>query len=120
MNPLGTGNIAADYIVTAVLWLAAVLQIAVLRDRSLPETRQSEAYRWLIFAGLLGLAVRFTFVLIDTGDLLVPVYSLIPVGLLALGAIGLGLEKFRRVPHTRRRDDLVTSDWPDISFPGGT
>jgi hypothetical protein len=118
MNMPGLGNIAADYAVTALLWLAAVLQIAVLRDRGLPETRQAEAYRWLVAAAMLGLAGRFTFVLLDTGDLLVPVYSLIPLALLALGTIGLGLEKFRRVPHTRRAEDIVTSDWPEISAPG--
>lgn len=114
MNMPGIGNLAADYLLTILLWLAAVLQIAVLRDRSLPETRQGEAYRWLVAVGILGLAGRFTFVLIDTGDLLVPVYSLVPIALLALGTIGLALEKFRPARHNRRAQDLITRDWPPI------
>lgn len=111
----GAGGVALDIAVTLLLWVAAVLQFAVLRDQSLPESRTADAARWLVASGIAGLAMRFTFVLIDTGDILVPPYSLIPVALVALGTIALALDRLRRPRFARRAgDDIDPSQWPII------
>lgn len=116
----GAGGAAFDWAVTVLLWLAALLQLAVLRDHSLPESRLADASRWVLQVALVGLAGRFTVVLVDVGDLLVPAYSLAPVGLLALALIGLTLDRLRR-PHFARRatdaqrpTDVPPSQWPRI------
>ena len=114
----GTGGVALDVLVTVLLWLAALLQTAVLRDRSIRETRQADASRWLVATGIAGLAVRFTFLLVERGDLAVAPYGLLPVALVAVGSIGLGLEQLRRPRGHRRAEDLPPHEWPRVRGAG--
>lgn len=102
----GNGYVVFDYLVTALLWLASVMQAAVIRDRSIEETRFVDSCRWLIAAGVAGIAARFTFVLLDTGDIRLPPFSLVSLGLLCIGLIGAPLEKLTRPPQRRRSTDL--------------
>jgi hypothetical protein len=120
----GAGGVIFDVMVTGLLWLAALLQLAVVRDETLPESRTADAARWIVAVGLCGMALRFTFVLIDTGDILVPPYSLLPVALIALGMIALAMDRLRRPRFKRRAEDHVLpgdihpSQWPTISGAG--
>ena len=102
----GNGYVLFDYLIMALLWLAAVMQAAVIRDRSIAETRFVDSCRWLIVAGLAGIAARFTFVLIDTGDIRLPPFSLVSLGLLCVGLIGAPLEKLTSPPQRRRSTDF--------------
>lgn len=92
----GIGYAVFDYIVTALLWLAVVMQAAVIRDRSICETPFGDSCRWLIVAGVAGIAGRFTFVLVDVGDIKLPPFSLISLALLCVGLIGRPLETLMR------------------------
>jgi hypothetical protein len=103
----GIGYVVFDYIVTALLWLAVVMQAAVIRDRSIRETPFGDSCRWLIVAGVAGIAMRFTFVLIDVGDIKLQPFSLISLALLCVGLIGRPLEKFMRPPRRRRATDAM-------------
>ena len=111
--------IAADYLVTGLLWLAALLQIAVLRDRSICESRQAEACRWLVATGIAGLAARFTFLLVDDGQLSIPLHSVASIALLGLGVLGRALEQLRKPRLARRAgDDLPPNEWPRVAGRG--
>jgi len=101
----GNGMVFFDYSVTVLLWLAVVLQAAVLRDRSIRETRFAESCRWLITAGVCGIALRFTFVLWDRGDISLPPFSLVSLALVCVGLLGRSLEELMRDPRRRRADD---------------
>lgn len=77
----------------AMLWLAAIMQFAVVRDRTIYDSRLGTSHRWLVVGGLTGLAMRFSYLVIDVGYLPVPWQTLASVSLFALGSIGLGMEK---------------------------
>lgn len=100
-----TGYVVFDYLVTALLWLAVILQAAVLRDRSICESTLAASCRWLVAAGIAGIALRFTFVLLDRGDIRLPPFSLASLALLAVGLIGNPLDKLMRAPRCRRATD---------------
>lgn len=102
----GNGYVAFDVAVTVLLWLAVLLQVAVIRDRSICETPLAASCRWLIVAGVAGIALRFSFVLVDRGDVNLPPFSLASLGVLAVGLIGRPLEQLMR-PRMQRR----SSDW---------
>lgn len=110
MSSIGNGYLVFDYIVTALLWLAAVMQAAMVRDRSISESAFADSCRWLIVAGITGIAARFTFVLMDTGDIRLPPVSLASLGLLCVGLIGHPLERLTR-PDRRRR----STDWQELA-----
>lgn len=105
----GAGLVVFDYGVTALLWLAVLMQSAVLRDRSICETAFSESCRWLITAGVLGIALRFTFVLWDIGDINLSPIGMASLGVMAVGLIGRALEQLMSNPHRRRSDDRSPS-----------
>lgn len=92
----GHGDVVADVLLTALLWLTALVHFALIRDRGFHESAKRESYRWLIVAGTLGLAVRFTFLLADTGDLLISPYSVISLALVSLGALSMGMDQLLR------------------------
>lgn len=106
----GNGYVVFDYLVTALLWVAAVMQAAVIRDRTIEESRFVDSCRWLIVAGLIGIAGRFTFVLMDTGDIRLPPFSLAALGCLCVGLIGAPLERLTRPPLRRRSTDWSALD----------
>ena len=106
----GQGYVGFDWLITALLWVAAVMQAAVIRDRSIAETRFMDSCRWLIVAGLAGIAARFTFVLMESGDVRLPPFSLLSLGLLCIGLIGPPIEKLTRPPQRRR-----STDWQDLA-----
>ena len=83
------------YLVVTLLVVAALLQIAVIRDSSIYLTRAAASARWVIACGLLGLAVRFGYLLWDNGRLAVPLHSLLSIGSVALGLIALELPRFK-------------------------
>lgn len=98
---------ALDVVITAAIWIAALLQLAVLRDQDLPESRLADSGRWLVTAGLMGLGARFTFLLADGGDVRVPLESMLSVLGVALGAIATALDRLVRPPLGRRCTDAL-------------
>lgn len=110
MSSSGHGYLVFDYIVTALLWFAALMQAAVLRDRTVCESSYADSCRWLIVAGLVGIAARFTFVLVDVGDIRLPPFSLASLAVLCVGLIGHPLERLTR-PDRRRR----STDWQELA-----
>lgn len=103
----GIGYVFLDVVVTALLWIAAVLQAAVIRDRSIVETGFATSCRWLVVAGVGGLALRFTFVLYDHGDINLPPFSFSSLAILCVGLIGQPLERLMLPPHRRRFSDKL-------------
>ena len=101
----GDGLVVFDYIVTLLLWLAVLMQAAARRDHSICETVFAESCRWLILAGVLGIALRFTFVLYDSGDINLSPIGMASLGVMAIGLIGRPLEQLMREPDHRRFDD---------------
>lgn len=99
--------ILAELMATILLWLNALLHIAILRDRNLPETLMMNAGRWLIAAGLCGLAISFTIDLVTLGYLGLSIEALVSIIVLALGGITAGLERLVRRPQQRRSSDLM-------------
>lgn len=84
----------SSYAVTLTLWVAGILQLAVIRDKTIYLTRASASSRWVMCAGLFGLAARFTYFIYDHGQLDVPLHALISIGCIGLGSIGLDLPRF--------------------------
>jgi hypothetical protein len=89
-----SSGVFCSYLVTALLVLAALLQVAVIRDRSIYITRAAMSARWLVAAGLLGLATRFAFFIHDEGELALPLYALASIGAVAFGLVALELPRF--------------------------
>lgn len=83
-----------SYVVTLTLWIAAILQLAVIRDKTIYVTRASASSRWLICAGLVGFAGRFSFFIYDHGQLDVPLYALLSIECVGIGLVGLELPRF--------------------------
>lgn len=108
MSTIGS---AFDYLLTILLWLAAVLQFAAVRDRTIFDTRRGEAYRWLLCAASVGLAFRFTFELLDMGILTVPWHSEAALIFMALGLIGSAMELLLRRPLEGKWPHRRASDW---------
>lgn len=79
------------YLLLVVLWSAAILQFAVIRDKTLVESQFSESGRALLAAGLAGLALRFSYLIFDKGTLGIPMHSVISLLLIALGAFIVAL-----------------------------
>lgn len=101
-----------DYLVTAMLFVAALLQIAVIRDHTIYVTRAAASSRWILSAGLLGLCVRFAYVIYDHGRLELPLHSLLSIGGIALGLIGLELPRFAPFHFMDTRPGADESDLP--------
>lgn len=106
----GAGLVVFDYIVTALLWLAVLMQAAVLRDHSICETAFAESCRWLIVAGVAGIALRFSFVLYDSGDIRLSPVGMSSLAVMAVGLIGRPLEQLMRSPDHRRFDDVAQQE----------
>jgi hypothetical protein len=116
-NPLYM--IVGDYVLTVLLWLASLLQLAVVRDWTVRDTRRGEAFRWCLCIGLAGLALRFTFVLIDVGALEVPLRSMVAMQLIAIGVIGLAAEQILTRPVREDPPHRRASDWAPLDAPPG-
>lgn len=86
------------YLLVGVLWIAALLQLAVIRDRSLPESSFCESGRVLLTAGIAGLALRFSYVLVDQGALNLPLHSLVSLLMSSLGAAVVALGRIIAAP----------------------
>ena len=96
-----------DMLVTAAIWIAAVLQLAVARDRGITESRLSGSGRWLVVAGLCGLGARFVFLLADGGNVRVPVESMLSILALSIGCAATALDRLAREPQRRRSTDAM-------------
>lgn len=105
----GHGYVVMDYAITLLLWLAVLLQVAVLRDRTICETHFATSCRWLVVAGVCGIAARFTFVLVDSGDVNLSPFGMASLGVLSVGLIGRPLELLM-TPRLHRRH----SDWAPL------
>ena len=103
------GYVELDYGVTVLLWMAAIMQAAVVRDRSIYKSHFAESCRWLIVAGTTGVAARFTALLVDYGDLTLSGYTLAAIAAVAIGMTGVALERLMMPPYRRR-----STDWDDI------
>lgn len=107
-----------DYILTGLLWFAAMLQFAAIRDRTIYDTHRGEAYRWLLCAASVGLAFRFSFEMLDLGTLTVPWHSQVSLTLLAMGLIGTAAEQLFRRPIEGKAPHRRSSDWVPMSARG--
>lgn len=81
----GHGYVLMDWAATAACLIAALLHLAVWRDRTIHEDGIIEAARLVSFGGYLVLGVRWLFILTSEGDLHVA-----PVGVLAVALTALG------------------------------
>ena len=104
------GYVVLDYGVTALLWVAVLMQVAVLRAPAVSETRMATSCRWLVTAGAAGVAARFTALLMDYGDLTLSPYTLGAVATVALGLTGAALDRLMMPPYRRRSTDWGTLD----------
>lgn len=76
--------------VAALLFFAGLMQVAVIRDRTIHVSPSATSCRWVLMAGMWGLAYRFCYLLLD-GHFVVPWNSLFSIGLIGFGVIGLDL-----------------------------
>lgn len=104
------GYVGFDIGVTVLLWLAVLMQVAVIRDRSICESSLGHSCRWLVTAGMAGIALRFSFVLAERGDINLPPFSLISLALLSIGLIGRPIEQLMSPKHGRRSSDWMSMD----------
>jgi hypothetical protein len=81
-------------IVPALLFIAALFSVAIIRDRRIYLTRAKMSARIMIAGGLIGLGLRFASYIYDHGRLDVPVFVLIFHGCVALGLILNDLYRF--------------------------
>lgn len=91
---LGTGFVLLDLIMVALLTISAIINIAVLQDKHIHETPIMAAGRRIVIAGLCILAVRFWYVITQTGDLSISLPSLLGISLVALGSGVIASERF--------------------------
>jgi hypothetical protein len=103
----------------ALFFLAAIMQIALIRDAYFQEGHTSESSRWLMVAGFATLAVRFAYMLHEQGRVTLPWYSVISLSLITLGSILIALEKLAiaaksQTPGGRRKYDPTNRKgwWP--------
>jgi len=115
----GHGYVFMDYAITALMWLAVILQVAVLRDRSICETPFATSCRWLVVAGVCGIAARFTFVLADSGDVNLSPFGMASLGVLSVGLIGRPLELLMTPRQHRRASDWAPLDDRQVGTGGG-
>lgn len=83
----GAGYIILDILTVLLCTLAAVVQLAVMRDKSVPEPRLIEAARGILVAGYAILAVRFGALLAADGDLYIPGITEVALAMIAVGHI---------------------------------
>ncbi|MES2958510.1 MAG: hypothetical protein V4792_09990 [Pseudomonadota bacterium] len=99
------------YGLAGLLWIAALLQFAMIRDWTVTDSKIGLSARWVLCAGLSGLAARFSFVLWDEGMLKVPFSSALSMTFIALGLIVMSLERIVTQPKPgcpgRRTSDHV-------------
>lgn len=114
---IGMGFVILDILMVIMLTIAAVVNIAVLRDNQIKETNIMAAGRRMVIAGLCVLSVRFWYVISQVGDLSISLPSLLGISLLALGSGVIAMDQFaqrwRPGPYTgsdRRRVDRRKSD----------
>lgn len=86
-------GIVLGWAVVSMLVLAGLLQVAVIRDRTIHISKDATSFRWVMTAGVWGLACRFGYLLYD-GHFAVPWHSLFSIGLIAFGLVGLELPRF--------------------------
>lgn len=98
MTAPGTGLIIVDVLLVITCAVAALLQIAVLRDNSIPEHRLIEAARAILATGYTILAVRFTFLLATDGDLYIPGITEMALVMIAFGHICFGWVRIKVPP----------------------
>lgn len=96
-----------DVVLIVVMWLAALMQLAVVRDPLIVESDTSAASRRVLAIGLAAMATRFMFVLFGDGDFKVPFEARVGLGLIAFGALGLAIERLwlRPIRRQRRKED---------------
>lgn len=101
-----------SYVVTLILWLAGLLQLAVILDRTIHLSRASTSSRWVISAGMFGLAGRFTYYILDHGQLAVPLHSLLSIGCIGIGLISLELPRFAHFHFMDTQPGQLIDDIP--------
>lgn len=87
MMNVGAGFILLDILTVLLCAAAAIIQLAVLRDRNVPEPRLIEAARMILVAGYSILSLRFGSLLIVDGDLYIPGITEIAMAMIAAGHI---------------------------------
>lgn len=113
----GMDFVVLDILMVLMLTISAVINIAVLRDKQIHETNTMAAGRRMVIAGLCVLAVRFWYVISQTGDLAISLPSLLGISLVALGSGVIAMDRFwqrwRPAPYAgveRRKHDRRCSD----------
>lgn len=89
----GVGYVPLDWLFCVCTALAAVVQCAVLRSPDVGESRIVNGTRRLRLVAWSILFLRTAFVLTTAGDLLVPIYSLMPLLMLVLADIFSGMAR---------------------------
>lgn len=85
LSQSGVGYAVLDVLVIFLVASAAIIQLAIYRDRGIRETQAVDAARLLMFSGYTILAVRWAVLFVQNDlDLLVPPSVEIGVGLTAL------------------------------------
>ena len=96
-----TTNGFFGWFVVTLLVTVGVVQVAIVRDRSIVLSRHAASGRMLIAAGSLEQAGRFAFLLWPDFVLEVPWHSVAAISLIALGVISASLDRLLKTPDPR-------------------
>ena len=93
-----TTNGFFGWFVVTLLVIVGIVQVAIVRDRSIVLSRHATSGRMLIAAGSLEQAGRFGFLLWPDFVLEVPWHSTAAIALIALGTIAASLDRLLKTP----------------------
>lgn len=97
---IGAGYILADWFFCVGALLAAVLQFAVIRSPIICESHALQAMRRMRAVAWLMLFMRASYVLVSSGDWMIPIYSLLPLLILVWADVIAGVARlFADRPH---------------------
>lgn len=90
------GMLFMDYVVTLLLFVAAVLNMAVLRDVYIPEPLPIQAGRRIIAGGYTLLLLWFLFLFYKAGQLPISFIGGLGLGMLSMGSILVNATRLHR------------------------
>jgi hypothetical protein len=69
---MGQGYLIADWIITLLVTFCALAHVAILRAPDISESKIIEHIRYIKVGGLSILTIRFWYIMVSDGDLMVP------------------------------------------------